>query len=115
LSERSSSRRTGEPVGGQPSVRIRLQGEIDITRREETYRACTAVRAARVVVDLSDVTFLDSAGSLAFVRARDRLERSGGSLVLTGARGEPARLLDILDSIGADTIRQFDEEFGSAG
>lgn len=71
--------------------------------------------AAAVVVDLADVTFMDSAGSLAFLRARDRLVRDGGSLMLVGARGGPARLLAILDAIGEDAIRQLENEFRSVG
>lgn len=115
MSERSSRRPDDHIAGGLPSVRIRLRGEIDITSRDATYRACTSVPAARVVVDLTDVTFLDSAGSLAFLRACDHLERDGGMLELVGAHGEPARLLELLDSIGEDVIREFDGEFGSSG
>lgn len=107
----------GDRTHGEPlrSVRIRLHGEIDITTGDATYRACTAVPAAAVVVDLADVTFMDSAGSLAFLRARDRLVRDGGSLMLVGAQGGPARLLAILDAIGEDAIRQLENEFRSVG
>jgi anti-sigma B factor antagonist len=49
----------------------------------------------RIIVDLSRVTFMDSAGLRALVRARERMDVSGRWLVTRGATGQPRRLLDI--------------------
>jgi stage II sporulation protein AA (anti-sigma F factor antagonist) len=53
----------------------------------------------RVVVDLSEVTFLDPTGLNELVHASRVLSRlGGGKLTLRGARGPVARLLDVTDT-----------------
>lgn len=47
----------------------------------------------KIIVDLSAMTFLDSRGLGSLVALWQRLGRSGGSLVLAGARYESARAL----------------------
>lgn len=84
------------------TVVLRIDGELDAVTHEETYQRCISAPARRVLVDVSDVTFMDSTGHLAFVRAHQWLDRTGGSIRLTGARGEPARLLQLLAEIDPD-------------
>ena len=50
---------------------------------------------ARVLVDLGNVTFLDSTALVAFARARSRAEAAGGTLSLHAASSFAHRLLEI--------------------
>lgn len=94
---------TGESgTTGDGTVVVRIDGELDAMTHEDTYRRCTSTPSRRVLVDLSAVTFMDSTGHLAFVRAHEWLGRTGGSIRLTGAQGEPARLLHLLTEIDPD-------------
>jgi anti-anti-sigma regulatory factor len=48
-----------------------------------------------VIVDLSAVSFMDTAGLRALVRARERMDSAGRWLLTRGATGQPRRLLEI--------------------
>ncbi len=60
------------------------------------YDACTRAEHRDVVVDLSDVHFMDCAGYGSLVAARHELERRGGSLDVRHASDEPLRLIRLL-------------------
>ena len=82
----------------EPTV-IAPKGELDITRIGD-FRAALrdAARdgAAAVVVDLSDVSFIDSSGLGALVELHKRLPRSGRRLAVVAPGGStPAVLLDL--------------------
>jgi anti-anti-sigma factor len=79
---------------------VKIAGELDLAGCELVARHCTEADARAVVVDLAALTFLDCGGYRAFVAARAELARHDRTLELTGAVGEPRRLLDL--------IRQFD-------
>src|SRR3712207_2266215 len=82
----------------QGTVTVRVTGEVDVVTSEtldQTLRALSRRWTGRVVVDLSGVTFMDSSGLRAIVRARDRMDAAGRWLVVRGATGQPRRLLDI--------------------
>ncbi len=79
---------------------LKIAGELDRARAALMARRCVEGQAPVVVVDLTDLTFLDCGGYRAFVAARAELEQQRRTLVLVGAVGEPRRLLD--------RIRQFD-------
>ena len=77
---------------------VHVVGELDIASSDlldTTLRALAQRSQGRVVVDLSRVTFMDSAGLRALVRARERMDQCGRWLVTRGASGQPRRLLDI--------------------
>ena len=79
---------------------IRLSGELDLSSAPELDRVLeTAVEhGGAVLVDLSELTFMDSTGINAFLKAA--LSLSGrGCLVL---HGEQDRVRRILDLVGAD-------------
>ena len=79
------------------SVVLALRGEVDLQRRDEV--ADTAIKhleqARPVVLDLSRVTFIDSSGLGALIRARQAATRLGGSFSIRGATGPVARVLAI--------------------
>ncbi|MFF8772489.1 STAS domain-containing protein [Kitasatospora sp. NPDC015120] len=74
---------------------VRAFGEIDIATAPRLGRRLAAALGAHreVVLDLSEVTFMDCSGLRVLVQARNRADRYGGRLVLRGARGPVARLL----------------------
>jgi anti-anti-sigma factor len=80
-----------------PRYVVMMTGDLDVASRASAVRACTASDHVDVVVNLTDVAFMDSAGYRALVEARAILEHRGGSLVSTGAVGEPQRLLSLLE------------------
>ena len=72
---------------------VRLAGELDLSSAARAMRACLDVGRLDVRVDLRELTFMDCAAYCGLVSARVALERRRGSLTLTDAVGEPARLL----------------------
>jgi anti-anti-sigma factor len=82
-----------------PGVHIvALHGELDIVSAYSLALALVAVAGSTVVVDLSDLTFMDSSGVSALVMARNRILADGrGQLVLT----EPRRIVrEALEIVG---------------
>ena len=80
------------------TVVVRVTGDVDVASSQMLDDALTELArqpAGRVMVDLSDVTFMDSSGLRALVQARDRMDRGRRWLVVCGATGQPRRLLDI--------------------
>ena len=75
---------------------VEVWGELDIAYRDRVIRECTAMGLRHVLVDLSNLTFMDCAGYSAFVVARAILAVRGGSLALSQAAGEPLRLLGLI-------------------
>jgi hypothetical protein len=76
---------------------VRVTGEIDIANADAMQAEVTRAATQTVVLDLTDVTFLDSSG----IRAIDRARR-GASL-----RGEvPARRLAARHPVGVDAPRR---------
>ena len=79
-------------------VVVALSGELDFASTGAFGVLDEAVRThpgARVLVDLSSVTFMDSAALHAFVSARSRAAAGGGVLSLHGASNSAQRLLNI--------------------
>ena len=73
---------------------VRLAGELD-QAGSETLLAAVSELSGRVVIDLSDVSFLDSAGMSAFAITRKRLVEEGGSLTLRSPHPHVRRVLEI--------------------
>jgi len=88
----------GALSAAEPTV-IAPEGELDIARVGD-FRAAlwdaTREGAAAVLVDLSQVSFIDSSGLGALVELHNRLRRSGRRLAVVAPRGSaPAVLLDL--------------------
>jgi anti-sigma B factor antagonist len=82
-----------------PLYVVAMSGELDLAARAHAIDACTANGHRDVLVDLSDLTFLDCAGHGAIDAARRILERRGGSLAVKNAVGEPRRLLALIEPL----------------
>lgn len=82
------------------SVRIDARGEFDVAAVGEVRQAiATAVSSApeplRVLVDLSEVTFLDAAMLGVLVTERQSLQRDGRELQIIGVTPWTLRIIDI--------------------
>jgi len=76
---------------------LALHGELDIMSADDLALALVEVAGSTVVVDLSDLTFIDPSGISALVMARNRIVADGrGLLVLTRPRGIVRRALEIV-------------------
>ena len=74
-----------------------LHGELDIVSAYGVALALVEVAGSTVVVDLSDLTFMDSTGISALVMARKRILADGrGQLVLTRPAGIVRAALEIV-------------------
>lgn len=75
-----------------------VRGEIDIATAPELMRELAGAVGAnqcRVVVDLTQVTFMDASGLNALVLARGRAEASSGEFRLVGTSGMVCKILHI--------------------
>lgn len=82
--------------------RVTVAGEVDVdTAPRLTTALLAAVRTSQgVVVDLAGVTFMDSQGLAALVRARREAEARGGTVALAGVTHRIQKLLRLT---GLDT------------
>jgi anti-anti-sigma factor len=80
--------------------RVVLHGDIDLATAGDITEAVATARAAGrswVIIDMTDVTFMDSQGLQALLCARHELADVGGLLTL---RGTPEQVLVLLDVCG---------------
>jgi anti-sigma B factor antagonist len=79
-------------------VILSATGEIDLAtvgKLESAIEAVLHEGTKRLVIDLNDVSFLDSTGLRTLLAAHAKLEELGGSLAVVVAGGPVQRLLDI--------------------
>jgi anti-anti-sigma factor len=78
---------------------VALGGDIDCSNADELHARVrtelTEVPAGQVVLDLADVTFIDSTGVRLLLKAKDEAERHGTTFVLRGLRPQAQRLLEV--------------------
>jgi anti-sigma B factor antagonist len=78
-----------------PAV-VRLAGEIDLSNVSRLQdQLIVLVERGHVVVDLSEVTFIDSTGLSAFIVGHRRATAAGTGMHLAGATGTVRRLLGL--------------------
>ena len=84
-------------VNGDWTV-IVVKGELDLATAPELRDRINAVDdggAARLAVDLTGVTFMDSSSLGVLVAALKHARERGGDLALVGVSGSPARVLSL--------------------
>ena len=81
---------------GSPIV-VRLVGEADVTTQAlaEVLAAEAAKKPRLLLVDVSELAFIDSAALHEFVRAHRRLRGDGCQLALVGPTGAVARIIQL--------------------
>jgi anti-sigma B factor antagonist len=79
-----------------PGVHIvALTGELDMDTAQGLSEELTAIAGSTVVVDLADLTFMDSSGISAVVTARNRIGQAGDELVVSRPQRTVRRVLEI--------------------
>ena len=73
--------------------RIRLIGELDLAYAQDVTAKILA--SGCHVVDCSDLTFLDSSGVSALLKAHEHAEENGEQITFTGFAGAPLHVLEI--------------------
>ena len=79
-------------------ARITLRGELDMATApilEDQLSRSQGNGAIAVVLDLHGVTYVDSSGLRAFLRARDRAEHDGLRFIMVGAGDQVRRVLQL--------------------
>jgi stage II sporulation protein AA (anti-sigma F factor antagonist) len=109
------------------AVVIRPVGEIDysaIPRLKDALASAASAGADDVIVDLSEVTFIDSGGLDVLLHAHQRQRNTGGGLVLRGVNATIKRLLAVTNlnsvfvvdnSFAADNAASNPEDGGEPG
>ena len=89
----------GERETGAGRHAVSVDGELDMTAAPEfrdAIHAAIDAGASTVVVDLNEVTFIDSTAIGVLLGARERLRRSGGSLQIVCDEPNVVRILEIM-------------------
>lgn len=77
---------------------VRLEGRIDITSAanvKQLFASAVADGSPRLVVDLADVTFIDSSGLSALVSGLRSARQAGGDLRIAAAGRQPTTLFSL--------------------
>jgi anti-anti-sigma factor len=85
------------------TVVVRLGGEFDVAAEEYFDRIVErlAAEAKAVVLDLSELSFIDSSGLRALLRAWKRSQEDGGSLAIVSGNGQVRNTMRLT---GADEV-----------
>lgn len=78
---------------------VSLAGELDVGGSLQAAAAFSGVAGLAVVVDMAKLDFLDCGGYRTIATARRDAEQAGGTFTIAHARGEPARLLGLLEEL----------------
>jgi anti-sigma B factor antagonist len=90
---------------------VRLRGELDLATAGGLADWLVTIAGSTVVVDLSDLAFLDCRGLGALVEARNRIDAQGDPFVLTHPAPVVRRMLEVL---GLDELTTDSRVFGAA-
>ena len=85
-------------------VVVSVLGEVDMASGPLLWECLAEAipdAARRLVIDLSDTTFIDSTGLAIFVRAREQLRHRGAELILRTPQASARKVLSIT---GLDTV-----------
>lgn len=94
----------GERPAGPGRHLVAVDGELDMTAAPDLRDAIDSAieaGAVTVVVDLNEVTFIDSTAIGVLLAARERMRRAGGSLEVVC--GEP-NVVRVLEIVGMRTV-----------
>ena len=79
---------------------VGLDGELDMQSAPQVDELLERLAAEDVVVDMGRLSFCDSCGLSALIRARRRFDHAGGTMRLTNLQPKVQRLLTITDTCG---------------
>jgi len=97
MKKKDSSPPAPKPHRERPNV-LPLKGEIDLHVSPVVTASLTAMiekKPKRMVVDLSEVTYIDSAGLAALIQAMQKVEGYGGKFLLAGLQETVRSIFEI--------------------
>src|SRR5689334_24360678 len=74
---------------------VRLGGELDVAAAPALQESLAELAAGVVILDFSDVTFMDSTALAVFVSLRNRAHDHGGDLIFRGVQPPQMRLFEV--------------------
>jgi len=80
---------------------VHVSGELDLATSDTLFIASSACNHPSMVIDLGGLTFMDCGGYRCLVACRLAIGGRGGTLVIRGQTGQPARLLDLIRGLEA--------------
>lgn len=103
------------PLYGEEAIEIQLRGELDLAAVPQLWSCLAPLVEAGIeprphlVLDLSDLSFMDAAGFSVLVRLANRLRSTGGSLSIGSLQPLVRRVMDLAD---VDHVLQVKPEAG---
>jgi anti-sigma B factor antagonist len=97
MKKENASPSAPKPSRDRPNV-LPLKGEIDLHVSPVITASLTAMiekKPKRMVIDLSDVTYIDSAGLAALIQAMQKVEAYGGKFLLAGLQETVRSIFEI--------------------
>jgi anti-sigma B factor antagonist len=97
---------------------VTVSGELDLTSSaalEEALEQLGGSEPPSVILDLTDVDFMDSAGLAVVVRAHQRAESAGTPFALVSASAQVRRLLSVTGMDERMTVAQTPQELLGGG
>ena len=97
MKKKDASPPAPKPHRDRPNV-LPLKGEIDLHVSPIVTASLTAMiekKPERMVIDLSDVTYIDSAGLAALIQAMQKVEAYGGKILLAGLQETVRSIFEI--------------------
>jgi anti-sigma B factor antagonist len=97
MKKKNASPPAPNPQQDRPNV-LPLKGEIDLHVSPVVTASLTAMidkKPERMVIDLSDVTYIDSAGLAALIQAMQKVEAYGGKFLLAGLQETVRSIFEI--------------------
>jgi anti-sigma B factor antagonist len=85
-------------------IAVSIEGEIDLHSSPEIRRELAGhvkVKKAKVLIDLAQVTYIDSSGLATFIEAMQKLRKVGGEIALAGLSESVRHVFEVarLDSV----------------
>ena len=97
MKKKNASPPSPNPYRDRPNV-LPLKGEIDLHVSPSVTASLNQMiekKPERVVIDLSDVTYIDSAGLAALIQAMQKVEAYGGKFSLAGLQETVRSIFEI--------------------
>src|SRR5437762_13976112 len=97
MKKKNASPSAPKPHGAGPNV-LQHKGEIDLHVSPVVTASLTAMiekKPERMVIDLSEVSYIDSAGLAALIQAMQKVEGYGGKFLLAGLQETVRSIFEI--------------------
>jgi anti-sigma B factor antagonist len=92
----------GTATRARPQAVLALEGELDVVSAADAYKRMLGLplrRGGRLVLDLSELTFMDSTGVRMILQADQYARRHGAALVVVRP---PEHVMRVLELVGLD-------------